>query len=144
MRPPVLDPLFAPVSTLPGIGPKIEKLVSGLVGSQPDRDATVADLLFHIPHSLIDRRHRPGIAYSENGDIVTLDVTIGRHMAPPGIRKHLTGSTPTTRQARSPLSSFTRAVTGWRKLFPKASEESFQARSNGSTSALRWCTRTIR
>jgi len=83
MRPPVLDPLFAPVSTLPGIGPKIAKLVSGLVGSQPDRDATVADLLFHIPHSLIDRRHRPGIAYSENGDIVTLDVTIGRHIAPP-------------------------------------------------------------
>ena len=83
MRPPVLDPLFAPVSTLPGIGPKIAKLVSGLVGGQPDRDATVADLLFHIPHNLIDRRHRPGIAYSENGDIVTLDVTIGRHMAPP-------------------------------------------------------------
>lgn len=83
MRPPVLDPLFAPVSTLPGIGPKIAKLVSGLVGGQPDRDATVADLLFHIPHSLIDRRHTPGIAYSENGDIVTLDVVIGRHMAPP-------------------------------------------------------------
>ncbi|MCK7611343.1 ATP-dependent DNA helicase RecG [Roseibium sediminicola] len=83
MRPPILDPLFAPVSTLPGIGPKIAKLVSGLVGGQPDRDATVADLLFHIPHSLIDRRHRPGIAYSENGDIVTLDVTIGRHLAPP-------------------------------------------------------------
>ncbi|MBN9670673.1 ATP-dependent DNA helicase RecG [Roseibium aggregatum] len=83
MRPTVLDPLFAPVSTLPGIGPKIAKLVSGLVGGLPDRDATVADLLFHIPHSLIDRRHRPGIAYSENGDIVTLDVTIGRHMPPP-------------------------------------------------------------
>ena len=87
MRPPLLDPLFAPVSTLPGIGPKIAKLVSGLVGSQPDRDATVADLLFHIPHSLIDRRHRPGIAYSENGDIVTLDVTIGRHMPPPRLSK---------------------------------------------------------
>ncbi|GAA0781129.1 ATP-dependent DNA helicase RecG [Roseibium denhamense] len=83
MRPPILDPLFAPVSTLPGIGPKIAKLVSGLVGTQPDRDATVADLLFHAPASLIDRRHRPGIAYSENGDIVTLDVTIGRHAAPP-------------------------------------------------------------
>jgi ATP-dependent DNA helicase RecG len=83
MRPPVLDPLFAPVSTLPGIGPKIAKLVSSLVGSQPERDATVADLLFHLPHSLIDRRHRPGIAYSENGDIVTLDVVIGRHMPPP-------------------------------------------------------------
>ncbi|MEP1930437.1 MAG: ATP-dependent DNA helicase RecG [Roseibium sp.] len=83
MRPPVLDPLFAPVSTLPGIGPKIAKLVSSLVGAQPDRDATVADLLFHIPNSLIDRRHQPGIAYSENGEIVTLDVTIGRHQAPP-------------------------------------------------------------
>ncbi|MES0881970.1 ATP-dependent DNA helicase RecG [Roseibium sp. SCP14] len=83
MRPPVLDPLFAPVSTLPGIGPKIAKLVAGLVGGQPNREATVADLLFHIPHSLIDRRHKPGIAYSENGDIVTLDVIIGRHMAPP-------------------------------------------------------------
>jgi len=83
MRPPVLDPLFAPVSTLPGIGPKIAKLVSGLVGGQPDRDATVADILFHIPNSLINRRHTPGIAYSENGDIVTLDVIIGRHMAPP-------------------------------------------------------------
>lgn len=83
MRPPVLDPLFAPASSLPGIGPKIARLVSALVGSQPDRDATVADLLFHLPHSLIDRRHRPGIAYSENGDIVTLDVVIDRHMAPP-------------------------------------------------------------
>lgn len=83
MRPPILDPLFAPVSTLPGIGPKIAKLVSGLVGGQPDRDATVSDLLFHIPHNLIDRRHQPGIAYSESGDIVTLDVTIGRHQAPP-------------------------------------------------------------
>lgn len=83
MRPPVLDPLFAPVSTLPGIGPKIAKLVSGLVGGQPEKEATVADLLFHIPHNLIDRRHRPGIAYSENGDIVTLDVTIGRHAVPP-------------------------------------------------------------
>lgn len=83
MRPPILDPLFAPVSTLPGIGPKIAKLVSGLVGMDPDRDATVADLLFHIPHSLIDRRHKPGIAYSENGTIVTLDVTIGRHSPPP-------------------------------------------------------------
>ncbi|NVK35862.1 MAG: ATP-dependent DNA helicase RecG [Rhodobacteraceae bacterium] len=79
MRPMVLDPLFAPVSTLPGVGPKIAKLLSEFIGSRPESDATVADLLFHIPHSVIDRRHRPGIAYSENGDVVTLDVTIDRH-----------------------------------------------------------------
>jgi ATP-dependent DNA helicase RecG len=83
MRPSVLDPLFASVSTLPGIGPKIAKLLTAFLSSQPNREASVADLLFHIPHSVIDRRHRPGIAYSENGDIVTLDVTIDRHMPGP-------------------------------------------------------------
>ncbi|WP_417683788.1 ATP-dependent DNA helicase RecG [Roseibium sp.] len=83
MRPPVLDSLFAPVSTLPGVGPKIAKLLTDFLASQPDREATIADLLFHIPHTVIDRRHRPGIAYSENGDIVTLDVTIDRHMPGP-------------------------------------------------------------
>jgi len=83
MRPPVLDPLFAPVSTLPGVGPKIAALITGLLARMPDREATVSDLLLHVPHSLIDRRHKPGIAYSENGDIVTLDVTIDRHVAPP-------------------------------------------------------------
>ncbi|MTH96821.1 ATP-dependent DNA helicase RecG [Roseibium sp. RKSG952] len=79
MRPSVLDPLFAPVSSLQGIGPKIAKTISGLVADRQDREATLADLLFHVPHSLIDRRHRPGIAYSENGQIVTLQVTIDRH-----------------------------------------------------------------
>lgn len=83
MRPTVLDPLFASVTSLPGIGPKNAKLVSGLVSAAPGREATIADLLFHLPHNVIDRRHRPGIAYSENGDIVTLDVTIDRHMPGP-------------------------------------------------------------
>ncbi|MEP4033300.1 ATP-dependent DNA helicase RecG [Roseibium polysiphoniae] len=83
MRPSVLDPLFASVSTLPGIGPKIAKLLTTFLSSQPDREASVADLLFHIPHSVIDRRHRPGIAYSENGDIVTLDITVDRHQPGP-------------------------------------------------------------
>ncbi|MTI45740.1 ATP-dependent DNA helicase RecG [Roseibium hamelinense] len=83
MRPSVLDPLFATVTTLPGVGPKIAKTISGLVGGQPDREATLADLLFHIPHGLIDRRHRPGIAFSENGQIVTLQVTVDRHFPGP-------------------------------------------------------------
>lgn len=83
MRPSVLDPLFASVSTLPGIGPKIAKLIAGLVAGQPDREATIADLMFHLPHGVIDRRHRPGIAYSESGQIVTLEVTIDRHFPGP-------------------------------------------------------------
>ncbi|MBD8890737.1 ATP-dependent DNA helicase RecG [Roseibium litorale] len=83
MRPSVLDPLFASVSTLPGIGPKIAQLLTAFLSTQPGREATVSDLLFHAPHGVIDRRHRPGIAYCESGQIVTLDVTIDRHMPGP-------------------------------------------------------------
>ncbi len=83
MRPSLLDPLFAPVSVLPGIGPKIAKLLDGLTGSTPGREASVLDLLFHLPHGVIDRRRRPGIAHSENGEIATLDVVVERHLPSP-------------------------------------------------------------
>ena len=87
MRPSLLDPLFAPVSVLPGIGPKIAKLLETLLDTAPGREATVLDLAFHLPHAVIDRSRRPGIAYSENGDTVTLDVRVERHMpAPRGSR----------------------------------------------------------
>ena len=32
MRPPVLNPLFAPLSALPGVGPKLEKVFARLLG----------------------------------------------------------------------------------------------------------------
>jgi hypothetical protein len=37
----------------------IEKVVPADLG---DREARVGDLLFTLPHSIIDRRNRPGIA----------------------------------------------------------------------------------
>ena len=46
MRPLVLNPLFASLTSLPGVGPKLEKLYAKLL----DRDAPrVVDLLFHLP-----------------------------------------------------------------------------------------------
>ncbi len=63
MRPYLLDSLFAPITSLEGDGPKdaalIEKVVPADLG---DRSARVGDLLFTLPHSVIDRRNRPGIA----------------------------------------------------------------------------------
>src|SRR6266478_6238930 len=53
MRPALLNPLFAPVTTLSGVGPKQDKLLRYLLG----RDATprLVDLLLHLPASVIDQ-----------------------------------------------------------------------------------------
>jgi ATP-dependent DNA helicase RecG len=84
MRPSLLDPLFAPVTSLAGVGPKVGELIAKIVPADvSDREARAGDLLFTLPHSVIDRRNRPGIAYGAEGAIVTLDVRIDRHQPPP-------------------------------------------------------------
>ena len=59
MRPSLLDPLFAPAGSLPGIGPKNAKLFDRLLG-KPE-GARVVDVLFHLPYATLDRRARPKI-----------------------------------------------------------------------------------
>ncbi len=76
MRPEVLFPLFAPARSLPGIGPRLEMLVEKLAGPK------VVDLLWHLPSGLIDRRNRPAIAEVRDGDIATMEVTVGLHIPP--------------------------------------------------------------
>lgn len=83
MRPSLLDPLFAPVSSLPGVGSRLAMRLAGLLGTDPDREPHVIDLLMHMPSGVIDRRLRPGIARSPEGAIVTLEVRVDRHQAPP-------------------------------------------------------------
>jgi ATP-dependent DNA helicase RecG len=83
MRPAILDPLFSPVSGLPGVGPKISELFVKLLGRETPDDCRVIDLLFHAPHSLIDRRNQPGIARAPQGAIVTITARVDRHQAPP-------------------------------------------------------------
>ena len=39
LRPSILDPLFAPANTLPGVGPKIAPLLDRLLGDAPLRQA---------------------------------------------------------------------------------------------------------
>ena len=84
MRPSVLDPLFAPLTALDGVGPKVAPLIANVVAADlGNREARVGDLLFTLPHSVIDRRHRPGIARAAEGAIVTLDLRVDRHQPPP-------------------------------------------------------------
>ncbi|WP_426230297.1 ATP-dependent DNA helicase RecG [Pararhizobium sp. DWP3-4] len=83
MRPALLDPLFAPLNSLPGIGPKAGELYARLLGRDSIDDCRVIDLVFHAPHSLIDRRHQPGIARAPQGVIVTITGRVDRHQPPP-------------------------------------------------------------
>ena len=81
MRPTLLDPLFASLTSLPGIGPKLAKLFERLLDRDPPR---VADLLFHLPTGTIDRRARPKLRDVAPDSVVTVAVTIDRHRpAPP-------------------------------------------------------------
>jgi ATP-dependent DNA helicase RecG len=81
MQPAILKPLFAALTTLPGVGPKVDKLYRHLL--RREHGARVVDLLFHMPTGAIDRRARPKLKDVVPGSVVTVAVTIDRHRPPP-------------------------------------------------------------
>jgi ATP-dependent DNA helicase RecG len=81
MRPTLLNPLFAPVTSLAGVGPRQDKLFRYLLGR--DETPRLVDLLLHLPASVIDRRKRPKIREAVPGTVVTLEVTVDRHRPTP-------------------------------------------------------------
>ena len=82
MRSSLLDPLFASLTNLAGVGPKQKALFARLLDREEPR---LLDLLLHLPASVVDRRSRPTIAELTPGTSVTLDVIVDRHQpAPPG------------------------------------------------------------
>ncbi|MEL6504578.1 MAG: ATP-dependent DNA helicase RecG [Pseudomonadota bacterium] len=84
MRPALLNPLFAPVTSLAGIGPKLAVILTKLLrGGDGKQVAPVADLLFHMPSGMVDRRHQPAIMDALEGQLVTLKVRVDRHQPPP-------------------------------------------------------------
>ena len=72
MRPEILFPLFAPVSTLKGVGPKILPLVEKLAGP------LVRDMLFLQPQGVIQRR-LTDVANAREGEVQTLKVKLEAH-----------------------------------------------------------------
>src|SRR5258708_34572749 len=81
MRPALLNPLFALVTSLAGVGPKQDKLFRYLLGR--DDTPRLVDLLLHLPASVIDRRARPKIRDAVPGTVATLEVTVDRHRPTP-------------------------------------------------------------
>jgi ATP-dependent DNA helicase RecG len=84
MRPTLLDPLFAPVTVLDGVGPKLATLLANVVPTDTTaRQVRVGDLLFVLPHSMIDRRKTYSVAEAPEGVVVTLRLTVDQHQPPP-------------------------------------------------------------
>ena len=86
MRPLSLNPLFAALTSLPGVGPKQEKIYARLLGREGDTPR-IADLLFHLPSGVVDRRARPKLRDVQPGTVVTVAVTVDQHRPSPPHRK---------------------------------------------------------
>jgi ATP-dependent DNA helicase RecG len=82
MRPDLLNPLFADVTALKGVGEKVAKLLQKVLhrGAAPAR---VVDLLLRPPVAVVDRRYRCTISQLPEQGIVTVEVTVGQHHPPP-------------------------------------------------------------
>ena len=75
-RPEALWALFAELKTLDGVGPKTAQALEGLDIVAP------RDLLFTLPHGVIDRRPCDSVQEANLPGVVTVEVTVGRHMKP--------------------------------------------------------------
>ncbi len=80
MRPPVLNSLFASLTSLSGVGAKLDRVYARLLGRDAPR---VVDILFHLPSGAIDRRARPKLRDVQPGQVVTVAVTVDRHRPSP-------------------------------------------------------------
>jgi ATP-dependent DNA helicase RecG len=69
MRPDILNPLFAEIEALKGIGPNLAKPLKRL------GIARVADALFHLPGGWIDRKAVAALDAADAGRVVTVTVT---------------------------------------------------------------------
>src|SRR6478736_1891667 len=69
MRPDILNPLFAEVEALKGVGPGLAKPLARLGLKR------AVDLLFHLPTGWIDRKAVTALDESDVGQIVTVTVT---------------------------------------------------------------------
>ena len=73
MRPAFLNTLFAPVTTLSGVGPQLGRLIERAAGK------LIVDLLWHLPSGIVDRRAAPSVTELEDGSVVTLKLKVERH-----------------------------------------------------------------
>src|SRR5688572_18589965 len=68
MRPEILNPLFAEVEVLKGVGPQVAKLLKRLYLSR------VVDVLFHLPTGSIERLRVPAAGADHIGRNIIVDL----------------------------------------------------------------------
>ena len=73
MRPDILNPLFAEVTSLKGVGPGLAKPLERL------RIARVVDVAFHLPTGHIDRVPRDELMASDAGRVIAIPLTVKEH-----------------------------------------------------------------
>ncbi|MEM1388641.1 MAG: ATP-dependent DNA helicase RecG [Pseudomonadota bacterium] len=73
-RPEQLFPLFAGIETLPGVGPRVAEALGRMAIEKP------RDLIFTLPHSVIDRRRSDTVLGVDLPAVLTVEVTVGRHL----------------------------------------------------------------
>ncbi len=82
MRPSELDPFFAPLAKLPGLGPKLAPLYDRLL-KREDGGARALDLLLHLPVDRLNRVLSPSLAQAPVEGLITVQVTVEAHRPPP-------------------------------------------------------------
>ena len=130
-RPDVLFPLFAELTSLDGVGPKVAKLFERIEIARP------VDLLLTLPVAGIDRSLKSSIREAQLPGVVTVEVEIGLHQTP-AIRGR-----PYRIHVRDALTEFQlvffhRGPTGCAAPSPPASAASSRAGSRSSTASPRW------
>ena len=75
-RPFALDPLFQSTKAVPGVGPRMTKLLEKVAGP------CISDLYWHLPSSVIDRRYSPRLVEAQPDRVATLTVRVEAHLLP--------------------------------------------------------------
>lgn len=95
LRPAALYPWFAPVTSLKGVGPAVLQglrhllTIPARLEEDPRHVPCVRDLMFHMPHGVIDRRTITPVSALKKGEYATVEVMITEHAAPPRNRPRI-------------------------------------------------------
>src|ERR1700738_5453904 len=140
MPPSLLNPLFAPVTSLPGVGPKQDKLLRYLLSR--DETPRLVDLLLHLPSQVIDRRARPKIRDAVQGTMVTLEITVDRHRPPPPRNARAPYLVYASDDTRDVVLTYFRSLPGYvEKLLPVAVGATSPAPCRFMTGGRKWSIR---
>ncbi|XBQ15893.1 MAG: ATP-dependent DNA helicase RecG [Oceanicaulis sp.] len=82
MRPQILFPLFADLTTIKGVGPRLAALIEKVAGSR------VKDLVLTAPTGLVDRTRRLAISDAgDQGGLVTIEAVVEVHVPRPTMKQ---------------------------------------------------------